>query len=332
MESNTPDYASRAWTKLKEQATTWKRVRPFVAPLLTAFIFWLIFRKVPFEKFLEAIGSADYVRFFSALLPFSIFWFALDTLVLMLVMRWFHGHIGYTDLLPVRAVDYLVSLLNHKLSQGAMVVYLSRRLGVHLFEIASSILFLDLLQKTHLVVWATVGMFLLAGNIPQAFFLVPVAVGVGWCVFLLYMRGRLRPLGRYLRPPEWRLFRTFRISPMKRYVQVLLLKAPLLIAAAAVHKWALTSFGIEIPFISLLATLPIIFVVGALPITVAHLGTSQAAWIYFHGNATNSSALLAYSLAAHLTFMLGNAGLGLLFLPRAYRELFGEKKLKEAEA
>jgi hypothetical protein len=317
---------------LHRRYLTWKNLRPFLAPLTTVVIFVLIFRKVPFEKFAAALTNADYALFFSALLPFSVLYFALDTLVLLFVIRWFHGPIGYSELLPVRAVDYLISVLNHKLSQGAMVIYLARKLQGRLLEVASSILFLDLLQRTHLVLWATVGMCLVPWMVPRPLFLVPVAVVAAWSLFLLYMRGGLGVLGRFLQPPEWNLFRTFRIAPVNRYLQVLLLKAPLLLAAVFVHSVAMRSFGIEIPFVSLLATLPIIFLVGALPITVAHLGTTQAAWIYFHGETASASALLAYSLAAHLTFMLGNAALGLVFLPQAYRELFAAGKLEEAPA
>jgi hypothetical protein len=317
---------------LTKISSTWKTVRPVVAPLLTILIFVLIFRRVPFERFKEALAGADYATFFSALIPFSVLYFVLDTLVLHYVVRWFHGPIKYTDLLPVRAVDYLISILNHKLSQGAMVVYLSRRLATSVLEIASSIFFLDLLQKTHLVLWATVGMCLVADRVPKVLFGVPIVVVASWCVFLLYMKGHLQFLGRFLKPPDWRLFRTFRIAPLNRYVQVLLLKAPLLIASAAVHTYAIRSFGVDLSFLNLLATLPIIFIVGALPITVAHLGTTQAAWIYFHGEAAGeTSALLAYSLAAHLTFMLGNAALGVVFLPRAYRDLFGVRGLIGAE-
>ncbi len=310
----------------------WKSIRAIVAPLFTIGIFFFIFQKVPFDWFRDALAGADYAHFFATLLPFSVLYFALDTLVLLAVMRWFHGPIRFTDLLPVRAVHYLISVVNHKLSQGAMVVYLSRRLGAPILEIASTILFLDLLQKTHLVMWATVGMFLLIGQVPTQLFWVPLAVAVCWGVFLLYMRGGLRSLGRFGKPPDWRLLRTFRISPLKRYIQVLLLKAPLLVVSAAVHSVALRSFGIEISFMSLLATLPIIFLAGSLPITVAHLGTTQAAWIYFHGEAAAAPSLLAYSLAAHLTFMLGNAALGIVFLPRAYRELLVGTELAEAEA
>ena len=58
-----------------------------------------------------------------------------------------------------------------------------------------------------------------------------------------------------------------------------------------------------------------------LPIAVAHLGTSQAAWLlFFSGNASQAD-ILAYSLAAHFTFMFVNAAIGLCFLPRASREL-----------
>jgi hypothetical protein len=71
--------------------------------------------------------------------------------------------------------------------------------------------------------------------------------------------------------------------------------------------------------------------VGALPINVARLGTTPLAWIFFHGDIVDPPKLLAYSLAAHLTFMLANAALGLVFLPRAYRELFSER-LGESEA
>ncbi|MFQ5789510.1 MAG: hypothetical protein ACE5JI_03450 [Acidobacteriota bacterium] len=305
----------------------WNKLRPLSAPLLTVLIFFLIFRKVPFHRFQQALGDADYFRFFGCLLPFSVLYFALDTVVLLAVMRWFHERarpIRYVELLPVRAVDYLVSVLNHKLSQGAMIVYLGRKLDEPLLKLTGTILFLDLLQRTHLVLWATVGMCLVVGAIPRVLFLIPVATLAGWSVLLLYMRAG--------RPPEWTLFHTFRVAPLKRYVQVLLLKAPLLLAAVAVHHFALPSFGIEVPFFRLLATLPIIFLVGALPVTVAHLGTTQAAWLYFHGAVADASLLLAYSLAAHLTFMLGNAVLGLVFLPRAYRELFGEAKLKEVPA
>jgi hypothetical protein len=305
--------------------------RAVVPPLVTASIFVMIFRKVPFARFTDALQNADYFLFFSALLPFSLFYFVLDAVVLWRVVRWFHGELLFADLLPVRAVDYLLSILNHRVSQGAMVVYLARRLSTSLLEIASSILFLDFLQRTHLILWAGVGMALVSETLPAVLLLVPLGLLAVWGIFLAYVHGGFAFLGRYFRAPDWRLLRTFRLAAASRYAQVLLLKAPLLLGAVLAHYHATQAFGFQIPMPRLLATLPIIFMVGSLPINVARLGTTPLAWIFFHGDVVDPPKLLAYSLAGHLTFMLANAALGLAFLPRAYRELFSSR-IDESEA
>ncbi|HEY7817254.1 MAG TPA: hypothetical protein VIG29_03470, partial [Vicinamibacteria bacterium] len=247
--------------KEKRGGFPWRAVLP---PLITAAIFVLIFRKIPFERFTVALRDADYATFFTALLPFSVFYFTLDSVVLWRVVRWFHGDLELGDLLPVRAVDYLLSILNHRVSQGAMVVYLSRRLSTSLLEIASSILFLDFLQRTHLILWAGIGMALVSETLPLKLLLVPLGLALLWAIFLSWVHGGFAFVGRYLRAPDWRLFRTFRLARASHYAQVLLWKAPLLLAAVFAHYHATRAFGFEIPMTRLLATLPIIFMVGSL--------------------------------------------------------------------
>src|SRR5207237_1314948 len=82
---------------------------------------------------------------------------------------------------------------------------------------------------------------------------------------------------------------------------------------------ALPLFGLHVPYTTLLAYLPLIFFFAALPIAAAHLGPAQAAWVIFLGHAAAPDKLVAFSLAAHLTFMLMNAAIGVLFLRRAVR-------------
>ena len=67
----------------------------------------------------------------------------------------------------------------------------------------------------------------------------------------------------------------------------------------------------------------------ALPITVAHLGSTQAAWIFFFSQYAPAPKLLAFSLAAHLVFASTRAFLGVLWLPVAYFDLV--PKAAEAE-
>jgi hypothetical protein len=105
------------------------------------------------------------------------------------------------------------------------------------------------------------------------------------------------------------------------YAIILAIKAPSFALAVLAQHFALGLYGITIPFVKLVLFLPLVFLAAALPIAVAHLGTSQAAWLlFFSGNAPEAK-ILAYSLAAHFTFMLCNGLFGLLFLPYASREL-----------
>jgi hypothetical protein len=61
-------------------------------------------------------------------------------------------------------------------------------------------------------------------------------------------------------------------------------------------------------------------VVAALPISLGHLGTTQAAWLWFFASQP-PARLLAFSLAAHLSFSVVRGGLGLVFMPAVYRHL-----------
>jgi len=311
----------------------WKRYLP---PLLTVLIFIFIFRRVPFHRFLAALEGADYLGFFSLMLPNSIFYFAWDTLVLAYLMRWFHGPLAYRDLLPVRAVSYVVSLMNTHVARGAMAFYLTRQLRTPFFQLASTVMFLWLVELTHLALWATGGMLVFPSLIPRNIYWVPVGYAVFWFFFLIYVRTDFAPwravsgpLGRALglkergRVRDWAIFRTFRQAPFKRYAQFIGLRAPMFFVSLIFHYFAVRTFGIELPLGQMIAFLPIIFMLASLPITVAHLGTTQAAWIIFFNAYASESQLLAYSLASHLAFVLGRAVLGVVFLPRAYKDLVG---------
>ena len=156
------------------------------------------------------------------------------------------------------------------------------------------------------------------------FFVLPAGLGILWFVTVRTARGGMGVLGRKVGANV--LLSTFRRVRPGQCLVVVGLKGSIFFLSLLVHSQALTFFGIGIPLSTLLASLPIVYLVAALPITVAHLGTSQAAWIFFFGSYAPEADLLAYSLAAHLTFMLANGSFGLVFLPRAYSDLFGENR------
>ena len=73
-------------------------------------------------------------------------------------------------------------------------------------------------------------------------------------------------------------------------------------------------------FAALLTYLPLIFFTAAVP-AAAKLGPSQAAWVYFFKDIAPAGELVAFSLAAHLTFQVLNALIGLAFMKHAMRKL-----------
>jgi hypothetical protein len=298
--------------------------------VLTVAIFVVIFLRIPFDRFLAALAGARLLPFFALMGAFSLFYFAMDTFILLKTIRWFHGPLSYRDLLPARATTYLVSIVNTQLAQGALALYLHRRFATPLGEITGTVALLILLEVTQLVLFATAGMLASPAAVPGELFLAPFALAAVWAALALLLRGSGEsPLPSVSRLRRSTLFRTFRAARPAQLVAILALKAPIFVVAVLVHHAALHQFGIHIPVPRLFAFLPIVFMVAALPITVAHLGTSQAAWIFFFAEYAAEADLLAYSLASHLTFMLANGTLGLVFVPRAYAELFGDRGAAE---
>ena len=284
--------------------------RPGAAVLLTVAIFALILRRVPFPALAAALRDADHATFLALMIPNTVFYFAWDTLVLTVVIGWFHGRVAYRDLLPVRAASYVVGFFNTNLGRGAMAAYLSRRLQAPLLELGSTVIFLVLTEFTQLVLWAMLGLFGFRTEVSRS--LIAVAAGVA----MLWLAVRW-----LLAPRAWAIFRTFRLATPARYAAIVLLRAPMFLVSLVAHYYAAHAFGIHIPFGTLLTFLPVIFMLAALPITVAHLGTTQAAWIFFFSPFAPVPRLLAFSLAAHLVFASTRALLGVLWLPSAYLDL-----------
>lgn len=299
----------------------WAKLLPL---MLTVAIFAVIFWRIPFGEFWKALANARLLAFLTLMGSFSLCFFLVDTFVLSRAIRWFHGPLPYRTLLPVRAVTYLVSIINTQLAQGALALYIYRRFGTPLGGIASTVALLILLEATNLILFATVGAIAFPGGAPGTLLALPLMLAAIWFTVMKLARGRWRILGWALH--ENVLFSTFKRAKLRHCAALLSIKASLFFLALLVHSQALTFFDIAIPLPRLLAFLPVVFLVAALPVTVAHLGTSQAAWIFFFSGYASEADLLAYSLVSHLTFMLANGTFGVLFLPRAYADLFLKRR------
>jgi len=252
------------------------------------------------------------------MLPYSVWYLLIDTFVVQQAVAWFNEvRVPYRDMLPVRATTYILSLVNTSLGSGGVAAYLNRRHGIPFWQVTGTVVFIMLIEIYQLAVYSLLG----ATATGEASGLRRVYVAMG-----LYLVAHLwffsRPRGeRLTKLPVLAAFWKARPS---HYALLLLYKSPNLLAAVVVYWLALPLFGIDgISIVSLLTYLPIIFFVAAVPVAAAHLGPAQWAWPMFfaNGDEQRGAALVAFSLAAHLMFMVMNALLGILFLRRASREL-----------
>ena len=264
----------------------------------------------------STLAAAHWGRYLVLMVPYSVFYFLVDTFVVQQAVSWFNVPVAYRDVLPVRATTYILSLVNTQLGQGGVALYLHRRHGLPFWEVTGTVIFISFVEVYQLAFYSCVGAAAGGelGGIARLW--VYAALAAYLALHLWYFsRPRAGWLGRA------RLLTVFRRARPVHYLRLLLYKTPNLLAAVTVHWLALPLFSMHVPFLTLLTFLPIIFFFAALPVAAAHLGPSQLAWVYFFGGAAPKEALLGYSLAAHLTFVVMNAAIGLVFLRRAAREL-----------
>ena len=265
---------------------------------------------------MATLAAADWGRYLLLMAPYSVLYFLVDTFVVRQAVSWFNVPVRYRDILPVRATTYILSLVNTQLGQGGLALYLHRRHGLPFWEITGTVVLLAFVEVSMLAFYSFVGA-VAGGELGRG---APLWVYGALAAYLVvhlwyFSRPRGGALGRA------RLLTAFRQARPGHYLRLLLYKTPNLLAAATVHWLALPLFGMQVPFTTLLAFLPLVFFFAALPIAAAHLGPSQMAWVYFFGDLAPAAGLMAYSLAAHLIFMLMNALIGLCFLRRAAAEL-----------
>jgi hypothetical protein len=255
------------------------------------------------------------------MIPYSVFFFAIDTAVAWRVVSWFNTPVRYLDILPIRGSAYILSIINEQVGKGAMALYLNRRDGVPGWEVGSSMLFIMFCEYYYLLAWATVGVLLRWDFLPDVFHWIP-ALAVGSALFLaawlLYFDGRLLP-GQKLR--ERPILRAFRLARPWHYLGVVLLRSPALLAAVVIYTLALQLFGVDVGFGEMLGYLPVIFFGAATPGPMRSVAI--VLWVVlFPGR---EAAMTAFGFVMHNFFIFFNAAIGLVFLKRASRELLGPR-------
>jgi hypothetical protein len=309
-----------------KKAKPWQRILPV---LVTLACFAFLYNRLDHAAAAEGTRLLPYLAksfenvnwyyWLALMIPYCFFYLIFDSLVVWKVINWFNTKIAYADILPIRASAYILSLVNEQVSKGAIALYLNRRDGVPGWEVGSSMLLVMFCEIYSLILWATVGVMLRWNSFPAAFHSIPwIALGaaVFFVLFQLFFSGKIAP-GVALRDRP--IFRAFRQAKVWHYAVVIALRAPPVLAGVVVYTLALRLFGGSVGFEEMLGYLPVIFFGAAMPGPMHSVAILF--WVLLFPD--KPGQMTAFGFVMHNFFIFFNAAVGLLFLRRATRELFG---------
>jgi len=284
------------------------RVLPWV---VTAGLLFLLFRRISIaEVVADARNAPGWMG--PVVLAFVIAVYLGDSFAIWKTFGWFLTRMSFADVLLVRGATYLLAAINYNVGQGAIVYFVHKTAGTTIMRGVATILLVLGVNVLALLFLATGGLAV-APELPH---MVKVLIAVAWGGLAVYIAlVAIRP--RFLDRP---LFEVLLNAGVGGHAKALAVRIPHIAALMAFQFSALRAFGIQVPLVYALATLPITFFVAVLPISVQGLGTTQATMVYFFARyapvseAAREAAVIAASLVAQAIALGFQALLGVVCL------------------
>ena len=191
---------------------------------------------MPLDAFLDLANffrEADWLMWLALMVPYSIFFFLVDAHATWRAIRWFNApDIKLTNILPIRASAYILSLFNEQVGKGAMSLYLMRRYDVPGWKAVSTMIMLGLVEIYQLLVFSAIGVAIYFELVQEAAVALPlpeIMLSIFALAFLYfpfhlaYFRSYIFK-GSSLR--EKSFLHALRQAEFKHYILILLCKAP----------------------------------------------------------------------------------------------------------
>jgi uncharacterized membrane protein YbhN (UPF0104 family) len=256
------------------------------------------------------MASADLVGFTIACAAFAGVWLALDAYTL----SWLFARLGtptrWLDMIRYRGASYLFLVASLHAANAALVALIQRRTGAPLARVTASMGMYYLGDLTALCSVAFVASLGVTGSVFAYVRPILGAVSLGLLGFFA-VAHLLRE--RLVRIPLLGLIAE--LGPAEICALVSLRAA--FYGTFVLFVWiTLPGFQVELSLGAVAARMPIVMGIGALPITPAGLGTTQAAMVALFDGVADSTRVLAYSVAYALALVAIRLPIGAVLAPR----------------
>lgn len=225
----------------------------------------------------------------------------------------------------LKCASYLLGIVNYALGAGALAVLLRRHTRLSLGEAASLVLLISSADLVVVLAMAGIGAGLVETSAPtvQASAIVAVMLGFFGALTLLRIPGSLGPLDRIR---SLAIFEGLRTVPLARLAELLALRVCFTSSFVALFACAFYAFEVWPPFAELVVGVLVVGVVAGVPIAVAGLGTSQAAFLFIFADYAPQELLLAQSLVLSAGMLTLRGLMGLVFAREFTREALRETR------
>ncbi len=281
-----------------------RRLRALLPWLCGAAILALLFLRVDAAATFDALGQADLRLYAPIAVAFTGVWLLLDAFVLRGLFARVGADLPFRAMLRARAATYPWMALSFDLSNAALVAGLRKRSDTPLASLVGAMLAHYVCDLVALSTIAATAALALSG--PFAALLQPILVGLALVATGVLVAGRLgvSALGRGNLAAALRAFRP------RDLARVVALRW-LFYASFALFVWlTLPCFQLGAPFLDVLARMPLVQSVAALPIAPGGIGTAQAAMLALFAGFGPPARWLAYSLVYGATLILLRLPLG----------------------
>jgi uncharacterized membrane protein YbhN (UPF0104 family) len=319
-----------------------KQIAPWV---VAALIFVQLFRTYPPSRVIEALRYVNIVWFVLFAAAYFGFIYLVDSLCMKKVISDFSHPVTLSDMLIARGVTYLIMVISYPASQAAYAFYLKRKYSIPIFQAIGIFLFIVFIDLMWIITLAFVGSFfqdnIIAGvdigHTVRIIALIAYAAAFVWITFWRRWIERAFKwnikVGFIEKIRHRRAFFMFNTARMRDYIKVVVMRIPIHATIIMFMYVVLKTFNADIPFVKILGNIPVVFLIGTLPITPGGLGTVNAAMVellspYITSPSISAGLVSAKELmfACTLLWMFANYAfkviLGTVLLKKVSKNLF----------
>jgi hypothetical protein len=305
----------------------WRRVLPWVISL--ALLIYVFGWATDWRRLREALQEANVPLYVAFVAADRLGFFAVWTLFQALAVRRFVAHVPLRSVFAVRGGAELIRTLSAPASDAAFFLGLSQLSGGKIDAVLSAAVLPALCHFLVMLTMMTGSLWLLAGR-PAANRGVWITTGVLWTLVVVVASAvrlsRTHKLRWIEGVRDW--FDQFSLREIRPFFFGFV---GLTVFDVLVQGFASRAFGIPIPWVALMARIPMLYLALTVP-TLGNFGTREVAWAALFKDYGEHDRLVAYALATNSVFLLINLLLGLSFLPRALQLLAAVRRARREGA